>query len=160
MRELLPKDDEVIFRLRSDDQVNKYLGRKKADTIEDARAHMHRVAEGCIKDGLYFWGIEIQEEERLIGTICLWNLDHEKNTAEIGYELLPEWQGKGIMQEALARVIEFSLNEIQLSALTAWTHHENEASSRLLKKNGFRRDLEEENRNANIHPMNIYIRVR
>jgi ribosomal-protein-alanine N-acetyltransferase len=146
--------------LRSDDQVNLYLERKKAETIEDARAHMRRLEENREQDGLYYWGMERLEDKNLIGTICLWNLDRQTKTAEIGYELLPQYQGMGLMQEALEAIINYAFTEIGLTALTAWTHKENVASSRLLERNGFKRDLEEEARNGNIDPMVIYILVK
>ena len=121
---------------------------------------MRRLEENREKEGLYFWGLERLEDKNLIGTICLWNLDRRTNSAEIGYELLPQYQGMGLMQEALNAIINYSFTDVGLNVLTAWTHKENAASSRLLERNGFRRDLEEEARNGNIEPMNIYILVK
>lgn len=74
-----------------------------------------------------------------VGTICLWNFSPENDSAEVGYELLPAFQGKGYMQEALAKVIEFGFEELALPALTACVHAENEASIRLLEKFDFER---------------------
>lgn len=150
LRGLEPSDDEVIFQLRSSEEVNRYLERKAAETIEDARTHMRRILEG---PDLFFWGLEIRDEKRLIGTICLWNLERDKNTAEIGYELLPSYHGRGLMDEAIKAVVEYAFNTMKLDSITAWTHKENVASFRLLEKNGFTLSKEER---GNIDPMIVY----
>ncbi len=37
LRNLLPEDDQEIFALRSSDEINKYLDRPKANTLDDAK---------------------------------------------------------------------------------------------------------------------------
>ena len=150
LRGLETSDDKVIFQLRSSEEVNRYLERKPAKTIEDARAHMRRLFEG---PDLFFWGLESRDEKKLIGTICLWNLERDKNIAEIGYELLPAYHGRGFMDEAIKAVVKYAFNIMKLDSITAWTHKENVASFRLLEKNGF--TLSEEER-GNIDPMLVY----
>jgi ribosomal-protein-alanine N-acetyltransferase len=59
--------------------------------------------------------------------------------AEIGYELFPDFQGKGIMQEATLKVIDFGIQHIGLNSIEAYTHCENQSSTRLLKKLNFKR---------------------
>ncbi len=84
-----------------------------------------------------YWVISLKNAPGLIGTICLWNFDTEKNMAEIGYELMPDHQGAGIMNEAMQAVANYSFDELQLRILAALTHPDNEASVNLLKRNGF-----------------------
>jgi [ribosomal protein S5]-alanine N-acetyltransferase len=43
-------------------------------------------------------------------------------------------QGQGIMQEAPAKVIAFGLDVIGLKTIEAYTHPENDNSSKLLRK--------------------------
>jgi ribosomal-protein-alanine N-acetyltransferase len=74
----------------------------------------------------------------------LWTLNEVENKAEVGYELIPEYQGKGISQEALSAAIEFGFNTLQLGKIEAYTHKENLASIKLLGKLNFVRDLDEE----------------
>jgi ribosomal-protein-alanine N-acetyltransferase len=59
--------------------------------------------------------------------------------AEIGYELLPDFQGKGIMQEAASKVIKFGVQYIGLNSIEAYTHSKNEKSTRLLEKLNFKK---------------------
>jgi ribosomal-protein-alanine N-acetyltransferase len=91
-----------------------------------------------------YWAISLKNEPGLLGTICMWNFDAEKNMAEIGYELMPSHQGKGIMNEAMQAIITYSFNELQLRVLAAIAHPDNEASANLLKRNRFVLDEEYE----------------
>jgi ribosomal-protein-alanine N-acetyltransferase len=45
---------------------------------------------------------------QMIGSICLWNFQQTK-TAEVGFDLNPKFQGKGIMSELLKCIIQFDL---------------------------------------------------
>lgn len=77
--------------------------------------------------------------DKLIGTICLWNINQENYSAEIGYELHPEWQGKGIMKEALSKIIDYGFQKMKLKEIEAFTNPLNDSSTRLLEKNNFKK---------------------
>ena len=57
--------------------------------------------------------------------------------AEIGFELLPENHGKGIMQEVIPRVVQFGVEEMKLETIEAELSPRNLKSVRLLEKNNF-----------------------
>ena len=138
LRQLSANDDKAIFNLRSDDQVNKYLDRPKQKDREQAKAFINKINLGIKQDKWIYWAITMNSSTELIGTICLWNFSEDKTIAEIGYELRPEYQGKGIMKEAIVAVINYAFKTIKLKALKAYTHKRNIASTKLLKKNGFK----------------------
>ncbi len=140
LRGLRPDDDEFIFALRSDDEVNRFLDRKKAESIEDARKHMQRLSEGEAKKESFYWAIERKEDNEKIGTICLWNMQAGGSTAEIGYELLPAFHGHGYMIESADCVIDFAFRNLNLIMVTAWMSKDNESSRKLLAKLGFSKD--------------------
>ena len=135
LRQLKLKDAHDIFQLRSDEGVNKYLDRPKAETIEDAMQFIERINDSIQKNKSYYWAISYHEEEKLLGTICIWNIENKK--AEIGYELLPQHQRKGLMQEALKTVISYAFNQLNLDIILAVFHPDNLASVRLLERNNF-----------------------
>ena len=51
--------------------------------------------------------------------------------------MLPEFQGKGIMTEALKSVIEFTFSEIKANIITAFPSSDNLSSVTILKKLNF-----------------------
>jgi ribosomal-protein-alanine N-acetyltransferase len=140
LRALYTNDGERLLRLRSDEQVNRYLDRPATTTIDEAEAFIHKI-EKVIKDevGVY-WAIDLKDMPGLIGTICYWNFNHEKDIADIGYELLPDNHGKGLMQEALAAVLRYGFEVMQLKVITALVHPDNKESIKLLNRNDFKAD--------------------
>jgi [ribosomal protein S5]-alanine N-acetyltransferase len=137
LRELHPEDAEEIFRLRTDDSVNEFLGRPRAVTIDDARDFIQKILTNAKNNKGVMWVITLPGDTKLAGTVVFWNIEPEKAKAEIGYELLPEHQGKGIMTEALKKVIDFGFKELQFKTICAETHPKNQSSIKLLKKLGF-----------------------
>jgi ribosomal-protein-alanine N-acetyltransferase len=146
LRQLSTQDEEEIYQLRSNDIVNKYLDRPKAKSIDDAKDFINRINFGVNNKQSFFWAICLRENYKLIGTICLWNFSDDNSKAEIGYELLPQFHGKGIMQEAFSKVIEFGFTTLHLKSIEAWTVQQNESSIKILERNLFIRNAELENK--------------
>jgi [ribosomal protein S5]-alanine N-acetyltransferase len=140
LRQLEEGDRDSIFRLRTNEAVNRFLDRDPPTRPEDAEAFIKKIKAGIDGNDSYYWAISRKEEPGLVGTMCIWNISVDRKKGEIGYELLPDMQGKGLMQEAIGRLIRFAFDVIGLELLEAYTHKENEASTRLLLKFGFKPD--------------------
>ncbi|TCJ14122.1 N-acetyltransferase [Flaviaesturariibacter flavus] len=138
LRQLVISDDREIFALRSDEAVNKYLGRKASQSIDDVRSFIQAINENIRKNVSIYWAITLNGRDKLVGTICLFDFSGDGSRAEIGYELLPGFQGNGIMQEAISKVIEFGIKDIGLKSIEAYTHRDNQGSVRLLEKSHFK----------------------
>jgi len=137
LRELQAGDAEEIFRLRTDENVNQFLGRKKAATMDDAHNFIRMIQSNSANEEGVFWALTLIGETKLIGTIVYYNIDWTNCSAEIGYEMLPEYQGKGLMTEALKKIIKFGFEELKFKIITAEPIERNEKSIRLLEKLGF-----------------------
>ena len=142
LRCLEVSDDQQIFMLRSDNRVNQYLARPKQKDIKESMAFISKINNGINNNEWIYWAITLKESSKLIGTICLWNFSSKKNVAELGYELDPAFQGKGIMSETLKKIIEFGFQEIELYTIDAYTHKNNNNSTILLQKHNFKLDEE------------------
>lgn len=137
LRQLVINDGQEIFTLRSDSEVNKYLDRKKASTIEDARDFIKIINENIDKDDSLYWAITLKDKNKLVGTICLFSFSNENDKCEIGYELLPNFQKQGIMHEAVEKVIDYAFHSIKVKKIDAFFHKDNQNSIKLLKKFSF-----------------------
>jgi [ribosomal protein S5]-alanine N-acetyltransferase len=137
LRQLRDDDAEALFVLRADADVARYVDRRLARSAGEALMFIDRINEGIDLGEAIFWAITVPGEDRLIGTICLWNISDDRTQAEIGYELIPAEQGKGIMQEAARAVIPYGFATMGLRIIEAVVHPENAASIRLLVRNGF-----------------------
>jgi ribosomal-protein-alanine N-acetyltransferase len=136
LRQLADNDIPALVNLRSDAEVNKYLNRPKSTTAEEAGAFVKKINNGLNKEW-HYWVISLKEDQKLIGTICLWNFNEANKSVEIGYELLPAFQGNGLMYKALSGVISFGFAVRQFRSIIAHTDSNNERSKNLLEKSGF-----------------------
>ena len=156
VRPLLLTDALAIARLRSMDIVNKYIDRPKQLSVEQATAFIVRINEGNRNNQLFYWALCLKENPSLIGTICLWNFNPDRTIGELGYELNPAYQHKGLMTEAIKPVIAFAFQTICLQKIEAFVHKDNAASKRLLETNNFKLQL---GRKDESNPYNIiYVR--
>lgn len=140
LRKIEASDCDAIFFLRSDKTVNQYIKRSESDQTKnkaDAIKFIKKINDGIENNKFISWGISIKSNQKIIGTICLWNFSDDNKTAEVGYDLNPEFHKKGLMNEALKSIIHFGFYELDLDKIEAFTHIENKNSKRLLIKNGF-----------------------
>lgn len=142
LRKLVLEDAPEIFIQRSHPTIQKFIKREPPKTIEDARTWLKMVLEREQENESITWAIVLKGNERLIGTICLWNIEKESDMAETGYSLHPDHFQKGIMNEAMEAVTAYGFDVMKLKRMDAYTHKDNVASRRLLEKNGFERNLD------------------
>jgi [ribosomal protein S5]-alanine N-acetyltransferase len=140
LRKLYVKDANEILILRSDKRVNEFIDRPPTINLNDAENFIKKIDEGIADNKSIYWAITLKDDDTLIGTICLWNISIEDNAAETGYELHPDFQGKGIMQEAILRVLDFGFDTMRLETITALSHPRNIKSIHVLLRNNFLSD--------------------
>ncbi|QOG04273.1 GNAT family N-acetyltransferase [Flavobacterium sp. MDT1-60] len=148
LRKLSKNDSEEILQLRSDKEINKFLDRKPSKTVEDALNFITSIIENESGE-LFYWAITKTGEDKPIGTICLFDFLGDLRKCEIGYELLTEYHGQGIMIEAAKKVIEYAIKTLELKTIDALTHKDNQSSTKLLQKLHFKKldDIVEHNPN-------------
>ncbi len=137
LRHLVVTDEQAIFNLRSNTEINKFLDRKIADTVDEARKFITAVNNNIDKNTSIYWAITFNGKNELVGTICLFGFSNENNKCEIGYELLTNFQRQGIMQEAVDKVLDYAFNTIKVKIIEAFLHEGNQSSINLLEKFSF-----------------------
>ena len=137
LRRLAIKDFKEVFALRSDNEVMKYIPRPLAKTKEEAMEHIALIDSRIDNNEAINWAITLKNESKLIGIIGYHRLKPEHYRAEIGYMLLPEYQGKGIMTEAIKEVVTYGFEIMKLHSIEALIDPRNFASENVLQKNGF-----------------------
>ncbi len=142
LKEINESHVEDILKIRSNEVINQFVRRNSPKNNYDALQFILTIKERTRNNQTFYWGISLKDQPRLIGTICLWNFSEDRKTAEVGYELLPDYHRKGIMSEALTAVLNFSFNHLHLQEILAMTDKFNENSKGLLLKHDF--ILEEE----------------
>ena len=137
LRQLLMEDEQEIFTLRSDSDINRYLDRQISHTIDDARNFIKKIIDNNSKNDSLYWAVTLRNSNKLVGTICIFGFSDENDSCEIGYELLRNFQGQGIMKEASEKVIDYAFNTVKVKKIEAYFHKDNQRSVRLLEKLSF-----------------------
>lgn len=140
LRKLTLSDDNEIHELRSNEDVNKYLDRPVTQSTKDAGAFISKINNGITNNEWIFWAISGKDNDNLMGTICLWNFSEDKTTAEVGFELLPKFQRRGIIHEALRIIIDYGFKELDLKKIVGYTNLQNTRSIRVMEKFNFQQD--------------------
>lgn len=126
-------DAKNIHALRTNPEVSKFI---KRDLNKSLLEIENFIEEKNKTD--YFFKINPKENNEFAGTIAIWNINREKKYAELGYELLPNYQNKGIMTNAIKEILNFAFNELNFETIEAFTDKENLSSRKLLEKIGFK----------------------
>ncbi|MFT4801608.1 MAG: ribosomal-protein-alanine N-acetyltransferase [Flavobacteriaceae bacterium] len=154
LRNVLNSDALDILNLRSNELVTQYIDRPKMKSEKEALKFIFDRKKDNAENKLFYWGITLKSNKKLIGTICLWNISDDRKYAEIGYNLIPEYHHKGYMNEAIINVLEFGFKEINFKTIEAFTSFKNNSSIKLLEKNNFK--LQKDRRDEGFPNNRIY----
>ena len=137
LRRVDNNDIKEVFALRSNPETMQYIPRPLLKNDEEALAHIAMIDSKINANEGINWAITIKGDPRLIGIIGHYRIKPEHFRAEIGYMILPEFNGKGIVTEAVCKVIQYGFEVMNLHSIEAVIDPNNLASAKVLEKNGF-----------------------
>lgn len=131
--------DDAAFFLELVNSPNwlRFIGDRNTKTIEDAKK---RITEGHLKSykdyrfGFYKLLLK-SENNKPIGTCGLIKRDTLEHV-DIGFAMLPEYEGKGFGFESSVAIMDLAKNKFQLDKVVAITLETNTNSIKLLEKLG------------------------
>jgi len=83
------------------------------------------------------WIIKLRPSGKTIGAIRINSIEKKAKCGVIGYEIHPDFWNTGYATEALRAVVVHAHESLSLNRLEAWTTDANQASGKVLIKNGF-----------------------
>ncbi|WP_348810848.1 GNAT family N-acetyltransferase [Flavobacterium maritimum] len=125
-------DAELIHKLRTNPEVGKFIKRDLNKSLNDIENFIEEINKSDL-----FFSIRTLENNEFAGTIAIWNINPERKYAELGYELFPSFQNKGIMTNAINGILDYAFNKLDFEIIEAYTDKENQNSRKLLEKIGF-----------------------
>ncbi len=137
LRRLDNSDAAELLALRSNPQTMEFIPRPLLHTTEQALEHIKTINDNIDANLGINWAISFRDNPKMIGIIGHYRIKPESYRAEIGYMLLPEHHGKGIITEAVQKVVKYGWDEMNLHSIEAIIDPENYASAKVLEKNGF-----------------------
>ncbi|HSK13730.1 MAG TPA: GNAT family protein [Phnomibacter sp.] len=137
LRQIVQADVQHVFEGLSHPDVIRYYG-VSYSTLEATQEQMDWFRKIWEEGTGTWWGICFRDRpDELLGACGFNNWSQKHNHAEIGYWLLPPYQRKGIMSEAIPAIMQHAYNEMHLHRITAIVEPENIGSIWLLEKMGF-----------------------
>jgi ribosomal-protein-alanine N-acetyltransferase len=135
-RQITDDDIQNIFRGLSHPDVIKYYG-VNFKTLEETTEQMKFFAD-LEKNGTgIWWAVCSVADGTFFGAGGLNNVSQQHKKGEIGFWLLPDFWGHGIMTEAIPLICNYGFNELGLHRIEGFVETENANCKRAMDKCGF-----------------------
>jgi len=135
-----PTDAEGMFSMLSDQESMKYWSDKPIKDLDAAVEALNKDLESDAQGNSMCWAVTLKGRDKMIGKCILFQFDKANHRAEIGYILNRQYWRQGLMHQALAAVIDFGFNTLDLHRIEADVDTENAGSLGILEKLGFKRE--------------------
>lgn len=143
LRRYRPDDAEQLYLyLGADPVMHKYSGWNPYATPEMAKETVQRFIDSYDDEHSYSWVMDANGDDVVAGTIGAYDYeagqDGRESRIEVGFSVVPGWQGRGFATEALRKVLEYLTENEGISCVTAWCATDNIASKKVLEKSGMK----------------------
>lgn len=138
LQEITPELYNLILSTYSDDDIKKAFGYR---TDNDVLKEKQRYAKGIVNYYHTFkrFVLTTKEDSLAIGQCGYHKWYAEHNRAEIGYGMSDiSVMNKGYMREAIAPIVAYGFNNMQLNRIEACISPKNKASIKLVERLGFK----------------------
>ncbi|WP_336082035.1 GNAT family N-acetyltransferase [Thalassospira sp. CH_XMU1448-2] len=107
-------------------------------TIDDCERRLSAFEARRKSDGFAPWVIRLRQDQRIIGWGGLYIDPFDPDWGqELGYFFNPDFWGQGYATELAKTAIDHARHQTAIPVLTAFAHHENRSSAKLLRRLGF-----------------------
>lgn len=130
-------DLDKLIELRSDSEVNKYLGGTRLQNPEAISKRLQVYIDCYEKFGFGVTAMIWKETGEMIGWSGLMPLENTEEI-EVGYGMIREFWGKGIGYETALGWLDYGFNQAGLEKIVAVAEPENVGSWRIMEKCGMR----------------------
>jgi RimJ/RimL family protein N-acetyltransferase len=133
-------DLDDLYAVYSDPEVVRYWSHTAWPHRDEASIYLEAIESGFQAGNLFQWGIALRGDNRVVGTVTLYGIDHAQGRAEVGFALAREHWGHRYAQEALTVLFGHAFETLSLRRIEADVDPRNLPSLRTLENLGFRRE--------------------
>lgn len=137
LRKVEQRDAPVVLQGYGDPLVNRYMS-VAYNSLEEVQAQLDFYNSIYAEGTGIWWAICLKADpSTVIGNAGLNNYRSHHRCIEIGYWLLPAFQGKGYAAECVKIICEYAFAQLDVHRIEAIIEGGNDASIKLLDKLGF-----------------------
>lgn len=137
LKEIEDSDIVNIHKGLSNPEITKYYD-VHFSTLEETEEQMEWY-RNLRKDGTgIWWGIYDKKNQQFCGAGGFNSLEKDNQKAEIGFWLLKEHWGKGILKEVMPKLFELGFTELQLNRIEGYVVSDNMKCKKALEKIHFK----------------------
>lgn len=140
LRHLDDADVPALYDIFRDPEVTRYWSWPAYRHPAQAAALLDEIDELFDERTLFQWGVARREDDLVVGTVTLFQVEPENRRGEVGFALGRAAWGHGYMREALAALFDFAFDTLGLHRLEADVDPRNDRSLAVLERHGFRRE--------------------
>ena len=137
LREFVTDDWPAVLAYQRDPQFllfYPWTGRTEAEVRDFVRMFLDQQAERPRRK--FQLAITCPDGGQVIGNCGIRRKPKNDWVAEIGYELAPEYWGRGYATEAARAIVDFGFRDLELHRVSSWCIADNARSARVLEKVG------------------------
>lgn len=129
--------DRTAIHIADNDEMKAFIDSQSNNGLKQAYNEM---LKGCIEHPMQriwhaIWMIELHDGQH-IGELCFKGISPQ-GVVEIGYGIAEEYRGQGYATEAVSAVVNWAMNQPEVTSVEAETESDNTASQKVLLKSGF-----------------------
>ena len=162
LRQFVDTDLEKVFKGLSHPEIIKYYG-VSYQTLEATKEQMTFFSD-LEKNGTgIWWAVCSIDNKTFYGAGGLNSLNKEHKKAEIGFWLISDFWGKGIMKEAMPLICNYGFNNLGLHRIEGIVETENKNCKNAIAKLNFKHEgtmKECEVKNGKFISLDIYAMVK
>lgn len=136
LRQFTIHDLENVFNGLSHPDIIKYYG-ISFSSLEVTKEQISWFSDLEKNNTGLWWAICSRNDNSFLGAGGLNDLDKENRKAEVGFWLLPEYWGKGIMKEVMPLICCYGFEKLGLDRIEAYVNSENKNCKKGLAKLDF-----------------------
>ena len=131
-------DAEHLYRNHSEEAMRKWIPNEYYADIAEAKNAI-RFYHSCVETRHlpYVLAVEAKETGELIGDTGINEVDGHPQEVEIGYSISEKFSGRGYATELVKAMSEFAFKSFGIRILYGRVLYGNDASARVLTKNGY-----------------------
>ncbi len=142
LREILPTDEDSLFELDSNPNVQKYVGNKPVQNREEIKKLIQNLHQQYTDNGIARWAVLDKNTNEFIGwsgiKLIKEPMNNHNNFYELGYRFIERYWGKGFATETTIALVDYGFENLKTENIYAICDVENIGSKNVLEKTGLK----------------------